>query len=305
MATELWTTPLNHANDNGWRNTHSELSDYLTNIGIPKTTDTGQVNWLTSTLPPNTSTTAYEIRYINDFLHSTDPIYFKLEISNENSGGDNRVPFMYITVGTGTNGSGTITGNVTPRLTISSFNPIKSNTDPKTSFLCYLPGYLALCYKKYSQRDHWNTIELGFSFFAISRFTDSSGTPIPGGFYVYYSDSQTNHPIQRFTINTNLNSVTNDGMSTCFFPGSGPTLVNGQAQVMRHFGMQRAVTCIPNFLSYYTTEIGYSSTFTATPVGVTPITYLALGANGSGVMGAPGNASIHNSTLHSLAIRWE
>jgi hypothetical protein len=303
MTTQTWTTALNHANTAGWRATHSELSTHLTTVGAPKSADTGQVDWTTNNIPTTAGTPRYEIRYLNDSLHATSPIYFKLEWDNETAGGT--IPYMFLTVGTGSDGAGTLTGDVTARVAISIGELLSSNVTARASYLCGISGYLGLSYKRYAQHNG-GSAPMGFSFFAISRFRDASGTPIDGGFYVYYS-SGANHNVYRYTVNTTLNTVSDDGNAICFFPGAvgAPTLVGGEAQVMRHFGMQPTVTCVPDFLSYLSTEIGTTSTFTATPVGVTPITYLALGPDGSGNIAAPGIASVHASPYHMLAMRWE
>lgn len=304
MTTLTWTTALNHANTAGWRATHSELSANLTAVGAPKTADTGQVDWTTNNKPTTAGTPRYEIRYLNDSLHATTPIYFKLEWDNSDSGGT--VPYMFLTVGTGSDGSGNITGIVTSRVQICLGELLSSSVIARASYLCGISGYLGLSYKRYAQINGVSA-PIGFSFFAISRFRDASGTPIDGGFYVYYSSATANHQTYRFTVNTALSTAVDDGNSICFFPGlvGGATLVDGEVQVIRHFGMQPTVTCIPDFLSYLNTEIGTTSTFTATPVGVTPITYLALGSDGSGNIAAPGTASVHASTYHMLAMRWE
>lgn len=303
MTTATWTTALNHSGDAGWRATHSELSTYLTTVGAPKSADTGQVDWTTNNMPTTAGTPRYEIRYLNDSLHATTPIYFKIEWDNSNSGGT--TPYMFITAGTGSNGAGTLTGDVTTRAAISIGELSSSNVTARASYLCGLSGYLGLSYKRYAQTGGGGQ-PLGFSFFAISRFRDASGTPIDGGFYLYYSTG-TNHHVYRYTVNTTLHTVANDQNAICFFPGApgAPTLANGEAQVMRHFGMQPTVTCIPDFLSYLSTEIGTTSTFTATPVGVTPITYLALGKDASGYPAAPGITSVHANASHMLAMRWE
>lgn len=84
------------------------ISDNLTALGITKTADTGQIDWTTVTRPLATNTAqGYEIRKFNDALDGTYPQYFKIEYG---SGGATDRPSIWLTTGTGSNGSGTLTG---------------------------------------------------------------------------------------------------------------------------------------------------------------------------------------------------
>jgi hypothetical protein len=88
------------------------ISDSLTAGGWAKTADTGQIDWSTVAKPGAATTVAgYEIRLSNDAF--TD-IYMKIEYG---SGYSATTPGMWITTGTGSNGSGTLTGTVSTRFT--------------------------------------------------------------------------------------------------------------------------------------------------------------------------------------------
>jgi hypothetical protein len=86
-----------------------QLDSYL-----PKTSDTGQVNTATVTKAGSANTAAgYEIRRSNDGLTN---YYIKVEYG---CGGSTSWFSMWLTVGTGTNGSGTLTGQVGSRVQIN------------------------------------------------------------------------------------------------------------------------------------------------------------------------------------------
>lgn len=87
------------------------ISDALTALGIPKTADTGQVNWATVTLPAAGATTAYEIRRLNDAYQASDPIFLKITYVRNVFGSASQFG-LQIEVGTGSNGSGSLTGAV-------------------------------------------------------------------------------------------------------------------------------------------------------------------------------------------------
>jgi hypothetical protein len=85
-----------------------------------QTADTGQINWTTVTHPTvgNTSQ-GYEIWKFNDSLQGTVPVFFKLEYGGGNVAGD---VSMWITLGSGSNGTGTVTGQLGTRTQASCLN---------------------------------------------------------------------------------------------------------------------------------------------------------------------------------------
>ena len=86
----------------------SGLSDAIQAVGLVKTSDTGQINWLTVTRPTTANTMqGYEIFRFNDSLQGTAPIFIKLEYGSGNYGV--ATPAYKTTVGKGTDGAGNIT----------------------------------------------------------------------------------------------------------------------------------------------------------------------------------------------------
>jgi hypothetical protein len=78
-----------------------------------QTGDTGQVNLATVTKPGAANTSqGYEIWRMNDSLQSTKPVFLKLEYG---SGGATNTPAIWLTIGTGSDGAGTITGTLFAR----------------------------------------------------------------------------------------------------------------------------------------------------------------------------------------------
>jgi|GEM_PF-1599108 len=115
------TTTFSAAPTNGASGTGTEIQSWvqaihnsLIAIGMVQTSDTGQAVISSLTNPSGTVISAgYEIWRFNDALQSTYPLYFKLEYGR---GGATSNPVMWLTVGKGTNGAGTITGVVFPRM---------------------------------------------------------------------------------------------------------------------------------------------------------------------------------------------
>jgi hypothetical protein len=76
---------------------------------LQKTSDTGQVDWSTVTAPVSTNAAAgYEIYRFKDSLQSTAPIFLKIEFGSGSTA--STASEIWVTVGTGSDGAGTITG---------------------------------------------------------------------------------------------------------------------------------------------------------------------------------------------------
>jgi hypothetical protein len=110
------------------------ISDQLTAMGLTKTSDTGQIDWATVAVPGSSSTAAgYEIRKFTDSADSTAPIRFKIEYGSGASVAGN--PGLWITVGSASDGAGTITNNTgdgsavtTRRLILGNFSYTTAET---------------------------------------------------------------------------------------------------------------------------------------------------------------------------------
>lgn len=287
MTTNTYSAPCTIANDTEFRAWGSAFSAALTAVGFPKAADTGQIDWATVAKPGASSTSAgYEIRYLNDSLHATKPCYVKIEFG---TGGTSTTPSIWITVASGTNGAGTVSGTTYFARTQHAGNGAP-NVGSYPTFVCATEGYIACAMQRRGQLS-------SHPFWSVARTVDSAGAPTSDGFIVMSA------PSSSFARTTYLSSSFSDGTGFCLIPGNiSTTLVSGDVQVFRHFGFitSGAVVCIPHYLSYLDSEIGNESTFTATPVGSTAITYLALGGSFS-------QASVTAQTLSAarLAMRWE
>lgn len=92
------------------------IHNALITAGWTVTADTGQINLTTVAAPVGANASqGYEIWQTNDGVSPT--IYLKLEYG---SGPSINFPAIWVTIGTGTNGSGTISGQVTTRKQIAA-----------------------------------------------------------------------------------------------------------------------------------------------------------------------------------------
>lgn len=94
----------------GFRAWVKMIQKALEEVGIVKTEDTGQINTETVETPAvNNTYTGYNIWRFNDSDQATEPVYFKLEYGRS---GEAKIPKLRWSVGTGSNGSGTLTNAV-------------------------------------------------------------------------------------------------------------------------------------------------------------------------------------------------
>ncbi len=287
MSTDTNTTGFAHSTNADYRTWVSELSGMLTTVGFIKSADTGQVDTATATIP-GTGSYNYEIRYLDDSLHATKPLYVKIEYGTQASGR----PQIRMSAASGTNGSGTLTGT-----TYFSAQVLCTNAYPGVatyySGAVALEGFAAFIWKR-------GLLGANSTFFAVARMCDAAGDPTTAGFNFWYSA-----PGGSLTRTSYLTSALSEGVGAgALFPGrESATLVGGSPQVLKHFAFTPEIQCVPYMMSFLDGEIGDLSTFTATPVGATQRTYLAFGGSYGPQHAALGNASSYSTAR--LAIQWE
>ena len=156
--------------DAGFRSWGKFISDSLESGGIIKHTDTGQIDWATVGKPTAGANIimGYEIRKTND---GKTTVYVKIEYG----GGYNaNCPGWKVTVGTDTNGSGTLTGagtTFTPYtamgISVRANQTVVSATSSRFMVSCFEPGEESASYHG------------GFGF---QRTCDSDGTDNSTGY---------------------------------------------------------------------------------------------------------------------------
>jgi hypothetical protein len=185
MTTATTTVIMSNSSNANFRAWGSWMSSTLTTLGFPKTADTGQVDWTTVTAPGAGSTSSgYEIRTFNDSLQSTSAVYFKLEWG---SGTNASTPQMWITVGSGSDGAGTITGSATvARATITNgaFVATSSLTTPSYAFADSAGTGFA-----FAMWPSGDTSSNAGWVFGLERWRDSSGSALSAGVTCYQSCS--------------------------------------------------------------------------------------------------------------------
>lgn len=139
MTTAIFTSSVDHSSDAGFRAWGSEFNAKLAAVGLVQTTDTGQVNWTTVTRPVAGVATAYEIW---KFIDSS--IYVKVLYGTGSTTSSPRVDFQ---TGSGSNGSGTLTGQLSTQQTFCQNQALASAVTPYTSYFSHTSNFLTILWK--------------------------------------------------------------------------------------------------------------------------------------------------------------
>lgn len=173
MPTASASFVYNIATDADFRSWVAGVSALLqTASGLVKTTDTGQIDATTVTVGASIVTSrGYEIYRFNDSLQATKPVYIKIEYG---TGSVLARPGMWVTVGTGSNGAGTITGQIGTRQSLIA------NAAP-TSGVAYL-HYVSVSTDRLVLATGIDTVTGTLPIMiAVERTRDSTGTATGDG----------------------------------------------------------------------------------------------------------------------------
>ena len=275
-------TAIDHSTDAGFRVWGTEFHAQLLAIGLTLTSDTGQINWTTVVRPALNGTAGYEIWRFNDTLQGTTPIFIKFEFGTSST---INYPSIWISIGNGSNGSGTLTG-LTSNKTICGYptTPLSTTTLYFSRFV-YNPtlGFFGFSWKMGLQ-----SLQVPYHCGFIFRSCDSAGAAMSTSAQLltnsYYATAANDygcmqclnyttglvyppilasqsyywsiHPFQQTVTATGLG--TNLSIDPIFYitPTLGITQCLGRALI---------------------TEVGIHAIVTATLVGSTPHNYIQIG----------------------------
>ncbi len=307
MATNSINTPISHADDAGFRAWVSEFITLITTGGaLVQTSDTGQINTTTATRPGVSAYGGYACFRFDDTLQSTVPYFFRFDFG---TGTIATTPRIALTIGTGTNGSGTITGVIQPLVILTAQQALLSTTTPYPSYASGYGGNINLGFKIGAQSGG------GFFFISIDRVRDWDGSQTGEGLTVltvsntagsvlmanlsgtlasYRRASGTSIPASGMTNNQNMFCLVPQ-LSTASVASGGSTLV------YRHFCSnpdQRPMLATNTVIA---SEVSLAVEYDARPVGSVDRHYICLG---SLVPGAAAGAP-NGSTTYSIGMLYD
>lgn len=276
MATSFTNTPIDHTGDAGFRAWGSELSGQLGSVGttsgcLTQTADTGQINWVTVTRPGTLTAGGYEIWQLTDSLGVSSPVYLKVEYG---TGSVATAPAVWVTVGSGTNGAGTLTGSVSSRYICFR------NTAPASTVLSY-PNYVCAEEGFVGAAGKLGFTGVGhFMFFAVCRFCDPDGTLRSDGIQFYHWDQSNGLYAESLNLGTGVKYGTSTNKAFCMVPNDiASTAVGSDINAFKHYGAYPAVHSLNGVCTVLCNEMGLGTTDTATLNGATSHTYVQLGSD--------------------------
>ena len=276
MATSVFSTPVDNSGNAGFQAWATELINALLAINpaqLTQTADTGQLaNPVVAARPGAINTAAgYWILKWDD--GTTTPLYFKIEVGN---GANVLNPMIWITVGTGSNGSGTLTGSVTTRSVACANGAPASTTTNYTSYLCCTTGGFSLGWKLGAR----GASATGMGGFATVRSIDDSGVVNNDG-YVNYSITGSN-AFQSQSVNLSNSTVfsATSISSVCIVPyGITASVVGGNAQYFRHFAAYPLGRPLGHIVTVIPGEFATGTSFHGESGSITDHTFLSPGTN--------------------------
>lgn len=281
MTTSSFSTRVRHDSDANYNEWAAEFFQALSDIGLVQTADTGQVSVGALTRPGAGSYSGYQIWRFDDSLQGSAPIYLKFEIGTAN--GASSTAAIRVSVGTGTDGAGTLTqtgmsGTLTTAREINLVNTSHANNDTAhASHFCHTEGYLGISWKNDGTT---NTAIPGLFF--ICRTSDAGGTADGRGAMIYWPRSAGGTPITqsvRFTATAAAYTVqtTAPGYYLGLFPqAQASTVVSGDNQVALGWTITPLAEPLHGLVGCYPSEISHAATFSVAPKGSTTRTFIAL-----------------------------
>jgi hypothetical protein len=180
VATDSRTIVFQQTSDATFRTWVAAVLDQLNDIGLTQTADTGQIDTATVSTPGAINTSqGYAIFRFNDTLQATKPIYFKIEFG---SGTATTTPSIWMTIGTGSDGAGTITGTMLSRVQ-RSFTGAVTTVNSLANYNASLGVFWANWAAAYSTGS--------FYMVSIQRTCDYTETPTDQGVLYWTSTSST------------------------------------------------------------------------------------------------------------------
>lgn len=120
MPTQSLFLPQTIADDAAFRAWGQGIGDAMVACGLVRQNDSGHIDWTTVAQPLQGGNAGWEIFRFNDGLQTTAPIFIKVEWGTSSNGVSGKQ--MWITLGAGTDGAGTLTGWMSDRLDLDTGN---------------------------------------------------------------------------------------------------------------------------------------------------------------------------------------
>lgn len=291
MTTHTTTLVSTNSSNADFQATCTHLHNRMLAAGYVQTADTGQINPATVVKPGTSNTAAGYLMYrAADTLQATAPLVVKWEVGAAST--ITRYAF-WLTVGTASDGAGTLTGTVSSRLTVAqNGNPPVGTFECNTSYAADGSRIVG---------DLWeDTTATSLAvFFGIERLKDSAGADDGSGFALWLVLGLTStSTIQFQTVKTPGGAGPVIGRFPAMWPGDLTDLVHNTDKGPLRVAGWKGVHTNPllNLLIYAATNETRGNLVAPTVNGATH-TFRACGDNFA--------TMVHGVSASRPAMRWE
>ena len=236
MTVDLRNLPAYFSSNADFQAWVAGIHAQLLAVGLVNTADTGQINPATVLAPASWNTIqGYEIWRFNDALQSTAPVFIKVEYGGNGAQGATGIG-MFVTVGTATNGAGTLTGTVGVRRNL--FYSGGSSTTPGmvlASYCCSDGSGLVLV------NGYDSTSLACVLVWVMDRTRDGAGTATGDGLYTFANSTASAQVFLQVipvggTVPGGYSPSTSTGWAlsptTWFNNNAAPAVVGGNVPIM-------------------------------------------------------------------------
>lgn len=262
----------------------------LAAIGLVRVPFAGEINPSTVAAPTTSNTIkGYEIWRFDDALQATAPVYLKVGYGCASSTSNFR---LSLSVGTGTNGAGALTGAVTPALVMSMGS---YNADVYATYVSGDSGRLLLRF--------WPELTpASMNLISVERLPSATGQPSGDGIVAWQSFDQYFNEAHSIRADGRVDSYTSAPclISTTHPGSSGAVDADVPLYPVRAWMGRRETRPLHSLLAYLGADIAAGNLVSVTCWDGVVRRYLPLGINSYSSYGLAGGA-----TYQCAAIRWE
>lgn len=279
----------------------AEFITKMTALGLVQTSDTGQIDTATATRPAPPGISGYAI-----FRFPDSSLFLKFEFGPAPSAGTAGNPSLYLTVGTGSDGAGTLTGTLSSRVNSKGTTTGASGISTIVSTSANYGSYAYLDDDRFWIV--WKAFSGGSNVYPVAAFyvskwnnslggVDSNGFLVRTGYGIGSQGAGAAAYLQSVRLSPSPGIVASSG-SYCIVPGNLTTSTVGSDKQYFLHAYPTTPRCIfdVGVITTINSEAPHLTTFTATPVGSTPHTYISMET----LFGGGNCASLTASWGHSL-----
>lgn len=284
MTTYSTDTRIRSTDDATFQEWVTEWHTALTTIGLTQTADTGQINPATVSRPSINTYAGYSIWRFNDTQQATAPLFIRIQFG---SGSVIDRPLIGFSIGTGSDGSGNLTGVFRANQTISN----NSSATIDTTYASYWVYNASAGVFAFG----WKVTSGNYITGAIYRTVDSNGAPSSLGIGHFFSNATNNagHYDVEDAIYTS-GSISACPIS-CAYGNIGNVVDdNGNTPVHLCFVATPKPYPVIGVCAINSNAAAIGATFSATLVGATAYTYIHVG----GAICVP-------SSAYTMCMVWE